>query len=66
MHGAQAQGLGGRGDGVGAGLNAHIELRQHVDAHPVLGDQRLLIRALNRQPEGVHIDRNGFVQNRQD
>ncbi|MNE04516.1 hypothetical protein D3C80_970530 [compost metagenome] len=66
MHGAQAQGLGRRGDGVSAGLNPHIELGQHVDAHPVLGDQRLLITALNRQTQGVHIDRNGLVQDRQD
>jgi hypothetical protein len=50
------------------GLNyANVELGLDVDAHPVLGDQRLIsfVRA-HRQRQRVHVDRRDVVNDRPD
>ncbi len=46
------------------GLNAHIEFRFDVDAHPVLGDQRLAGDARHLERQGVHVDRRDLMDHR--
>ena len=65
LHGALAERLGGRGDGVVRGLHADIELAQHVDAHAIARDQRLVAAARDLQPQRVHVDRDDLVHDGQ-
>jgi hypothetical protein len=65
LHRARAQRLRGRRDRLGRGLDTHVELRHHVDPHPVLGDQRLVATARDLEPQRVHVDRDHVVDDRQ-
>ena len=65
LGGALAQRLGGAGDRLGHGLDADIELGDHVDAHAVARDQRLVAAARDLEPERVHVDRDDVVHDRQ-
>ncbi len=65
IHGLEAQGLGGVGNGILGGFHAHVEFGHDVHAHAVTGDQGLLVSPLDLQPQGVHVDRDGVVQHRQ-
>ena len=65
LHGAAAQRLGGVGDRLRGRLNADVELGLHVDAHAVLGDQRLLGGAPHLEAQRVHVDLDDLVQHRQ-
>ena len=62
---AHAQCLRGVGHGIRIGFDAYVELGDHVDAHPVLGDQRLVASACDLEPQRVHVDRNHVVHDRQ-
>jgi hypothetical protein len=65
MHGALAQSLGGIGDGIGRRLDAEVELGDHIDPHPVLGDEGALAPALHLQAQRVHIDRDHLMDDGQ-
>ena len=63
--GAAAERLGGERNGGGVGLDAQIELRADIDAHAVLGDQRIRPAAGDLEPQRLQIDRCGGVEDRQ-
>ena len=53
------------GHRIGIGRHAHVELGDHVDAHAVLGDERLVAATAHLQSQRVHVDRNHVVHDRQ-
>ena len=57
---------GGR-DRYRLALRAHaqIELGIDIDAHPVAGDERLVVGAGHRHPQDVHVDRRDIMDDRQ-
>jgi hypothetical protein len=63
--GALAERLRCRGNGFGRGGDAHVELGDDIDAHAVLGDQRLVAAARHLQAQRVHVDRDHVVDDRQ-
>ncbi len=65
FHRAQAQRLRRRGHRFGLRRDAHVELGDHVDAHAVLGDQRLVAAAADLQAQRVHVHRDHVVHDRQ-
>jgi hypothetical protein len=60
-----AQGPSGGGDGLHPCLDAHVELGDHVHAHAVLGDERLVPAARDLETQGVHVDGHDLVDDRQ-
>ena len=52
-------------DGFGGRLHPHIEFRLDVDAHAVLGDQRVGLLAHDLHLQHVHVDRRVVVDERQ-
>lgn len=44
------------GDRCGDGNHAHKKFHRHLDAHPVLGNERMLTAAADLEPERVHAD----------
>ena len=62
--GAAAQRLRGQRDRRGIGFDAQIEFGADVDAHAVLGDQRVRAAAGDLEPQRLQIDRGGRVENR--
>ena len=65
FHRAQAQRLRRGRHRVGLRGHTHVELGDHVHAHAVLGDQRLVTAAAHLQPQRVHVHRNHVVHDRQ-
>ena len=65
LHGAQAQRLGRRGDGILVGGDAHVELGDHIDPHAVLGDQCLIAAAADFEAQRVHVDGDHVVHDGQ-
>ena len=65
VEGLRAKRLRGGGNGLGVGPDADKELGRDVDPHAIAGDQRLLVAARNVEQHGLHVDRGGVVQNRQ-
>ena len=62
--GAAAQRLRGERDRRAIGFDAQIEFGADVDAHAVLGDQRIRAAAGDLEPQRLQIDRGGGVENR--
>ena len=65
LHRAPAKGRGGVRDRFTGRRHAHVELGHHVDAHPVLGDERVLLVADHLELDDVHVDRGRLVDDRQ-
>ena len=63
--GAAAQRLRGERDRRGIGFDAHVEFGADVDAHAVLGDQRIRAAARDFEPQRLQVDRGRRVENRQ-
>ena len=61
----RADRLRGGGDALDRGLHAHVELELDVDAHAVVGDQRLFAGAPHLHADGAHVDLVDLVQERQ-
>ena len=55
--GAAAQRLRGERDRRGIGFDAHVEFGADVDAHAILGDQRIRPAAGDLEPQRLQIDR---------
>ena len=62
--GAAAQRLRGERDRRAVGFDAQVEFGADVDAHAVLGDQRIRAAAGDLQPQRLQIDRGGGMENR--
>ena len=65
LHRAPADGRRGHRHRFAGRSDAHIELRHHVDAHPVLGDECVLLVAHHLELDHVHVDRSRLVNDRQ-
>ena len=65
IHGAHAERLGSDRDGLRVRLHADVKFRLHVDAQPIQRDERIGIFPLDRQAHRVHVDRHGFMKDRQ-
>ena len=65
-HGTPAQGLGCICNRFRGGLNTDIEFGLNINAHAIMGDQRLIGMAPDFKPKSVHVHRNNFVKHRQD
>ena len=63
--GAIAERLRGERDRRHVGFDADIEFSADVDAHAILGDQRIRPAARDFQPQRFQIDRRGRMENRQ-
>ena len=61
-----AQGLSGGTDGLARRANFYEELGDHIDAHTVLGDERLRFAPLHFDPHHRHIHRRDVMQDRND
>ena len=46
------------------GFDAHVEFGADVDAHAILGDQRIRAAAGDLEPQCLQIDRGGGMENR--
>jgi hypothetical protein len=57
--GAAAQRLRGERDRRAVGFDAQIEFGADVDAHAILGDQRIRAAAGDLEPQRLQIDRGG-------
>ena len=64
IHGAAAERRGGDGHRLAGRRHAHVELRLDVDAHAVLGDERVVTVAHHLHAQHVHVDRRDFVNER--
>ena len=64
VHGAAAERGGGDGHRLAGRRHAHVEFGLDVDAHPVLGDQRVVAVAHHLHAQDVHVDRRDFVNER--
>jgi hypothetical protein len=53
------------GDALGRRLHAQVELELDVDAHPILGDERLGASPCHLDPHRPHVDLVDLVQERQ-
>ena len=62
--GAAAERLRGERDRGRIGFDAHIEFGADIDAHAVLGDQRIRAAAGDLQPQRLQIDRGRRMENR--
>ena len=65
LHGAPAQRRGGQRDRVPRRRDAHVEVGVDVDAHAVLGDERIVLGAGHAHLQHVHVDRRDVVDDRQ-
>ena len=65
LHGAPAQRRRRHRHRLAGGRDPHVELRHHVHAHPVLGDERVLLVAHHLELDHVHVDRGRLVDDRQ-
>ena len=63
--GAIAERLRGERDRGGVGLDAEIEFGADIDAHAILGDQRIRATAGDLQPQRLQVDRGRGMENRQ-
>ncbi len=63
---APAERCRGEADGLARLLDADVELRVDVDAHPVAGDQRAVVRARHGQLQRVQVHRGDVVDDRPD
>ncbi len=63
--GAAAQRLRGQRDRGGIGFDADVEFGADIDAHAVLGDQRVRAAAGDLEPQCLQIDGGGGMENRQ-
>ena len=63
LHGALTKRLGRIRNRLDRRLDADIKLSLDVYTHAIMGDQCLFGVAANFQPQRVHIDRDGFVEN---
>ena len=66
IHGAPAERGGGDGNGFAGRRHADVKFGLDVDAHAVLGDQRILAVAHHLHPQHVHVHRRHFVNERKD
>ena len=64
--GAVAQRLRGQRDRGTVGLDAQIKLRADVDAHAILGDQRVRAAAGHFEAQRLQVHRGGGMEDRQD
>ena len=64
VHGAPAERRGGDGHRLARRRHANVELRIDVDAHAVLGDERVVAVAHDLHAQDVHVDRRDFVNER--
>ncbi len=62
--GTVAQRLRGQRDRGTVGLDAQIELRADVDAHAILGDQRVRTAACHLEAQRLQVHRGGGVEDR--
>ncbi len=62
--GAAAQRLRGERDRRGIGFDADVEFGADVDAHAILGDQRIRAAARDLEPQRLQVDRSRRVENR--
>ena len=62
--GAAAERLRGERDRRSVGFDAHIEFGADIDAHAVLGDQRVRAAAGDFQPQRLQVDRRVGMENR--
>ena len=62
--GAAAERLRGERDRGAVGFDAQIEFGADVDAHAVLGDQRVRAAAGDFEPQRLQIDRGGGMEDR--
>ncbi len=60
------EGRGGHGDGGPIRADPDVELGLDVHAHPVLGDERVLLCARHGERQSVHVDRRDVVHDRPD
>ena len=65
VHGAPAERGGGDGHRLRRRRHPHIELRLDVDAHAVLGDERVVAIAHHLHAQHVHVDRRDLVNERE-
>ncbi len=65
IFGALAERLCRGADGFGSLLDAHEKAGHHVDAHPVFGDETAFVAATHFQLQGIHVDQDDFVEDRQ-
>ena len=65
LHGAPAQRRGGQRHRVPRRRDAHVEVGVDVDAHAVLGDERVVLGARHAHLQHVHVDRRDVVDDRQ-
>ena len=66
LQGSPAQRLRGEADGFARRADLDEELGDDVDAHAVLGDQRLSLAPLHLDAHHRHVDRRDVVQHRND
>ena len=62
IHGAHAERLRGVGDAFLGRHDAHEECDDDIDAHAVLGEQRVFAEARHLQLQRVHVDENRLVE----
>ena len=65
LHRAPTDGRSGHRHRFPRGRDTHVELGHHVDPHPVLGDERVLLVAHHLELDHVHVDRGRLVDDRQ-
>ena len=65
LHGAPAQRGGGQRHRFPRRRHAHVEVGVDVDAHAVLGDERVVLGARHAHLQHVHVDRRDVVDDRQ-
>ncbi len=64
LHGAPTESGGGRRDRLPGRRHPHVEFSPHVDAHAILGDQRILFLANYLHLENVHVHGSYVVNDR--
>ena len=65
LHGAPAKRRGGQRHRIPRRRDANVEVRVDVDAHAVLGDERVVLGAGHAHLQHVHVDRRDVVDDRQ-
>ena len=65
LHRAPAEGGGGQRHGLARRRDANVEVGLDVDAHAVLGDERIVLGAGDAHLQHIHVDRGDVVDDRQ-